>query len=208
MPTRRSMLPRRSRRPAARRSPSQATSRTKPMSAARSPMRSKSSADSTSWSTTPGRSRSALSQRRASTRGTASWLSTCAGSSSAAGRPRGQMVDQGTGGRIINGSSGAGRRGNALIGAYAASKFGVIGLTQSLAVELAPHGITVNAYCPGHVTSTPMWEQIDRDLTGQRAASRERRGGPQSRRHRSAAPGAPRRSPRQLRSSRRTKRRL
>jgi meso-butanediol dehydrogenase/(S,S)-butanediol dehydrogenase/diacetyl reductase len=85
-----------------------------------------------------------------------------------------QMIAQGTGGRIISASSGAGRRGNALIGAYATSKFGVIGLTQSLAVELAPHQITVNAYCPGHVTSTPMWELIDRDLsslTGQKPGS-------------------------------------
>jgi meso-butanediol dehydrogenase/(S,S)-butanediol dehydrogenase/diacetyl reductase len=93
-----------------------------------------------------------------------------------------QMIAQGDGGRIINASSGAGRRGDALIGAYAASKFGVIGLTQSLAVELAPHAITVNAYCPGHVTSTPMWELIDGELTSlsgeapgsaRRAAERE-----------------------------------
>lgn len=72
-----------------------------------------------------------------------------------------QMIEQGSGGRIVNCSSGAGRRGAALISAYAASKFAVLGLTQSLAVELAPHGIAVNACCPGHVTSTPMWDELD-----------------------------------------------
>lgn len=77
-----------------------------------------------------------------------------------------RMIAQGDGGRIINCSSGAGRRGNGLIAPYAASKFGIIGLTQSLAVELAPHRITVNAYCPGHVTSTPMWDFLDRELGG------------------------------------------
>lgn len=75
------------------------------------------------------------------------------------------MISRGRGGRIINGSSGAGRRGGSLISAYSATKFGVIGLTQSLAVELAPHRITVNAYCPGHVTSTPMWDRIDQQMT-------------------------------------------
>jgi meso-butanediol dehydrogenase/(S,S)-butanediol dehydrogenase/diacetyl reductase len=75
-----------------------------------------------------------------------------------------QMIDQGTGGRIVNIASGAGRQGGASISAYAASKFAVIGLTQSIAVELAPHGITVNACCPGHVTTTHMWDRIDAEL--------------------------------------------
>jgi meso-butanediol dehydrogenase / (S,S)-butanediol dehydrogenase / diacetyl reductase len=88
-----------------------------------------------------------------------------------------QMIAQRAGGRIVNGSSGAGRRGGALTSAYSASKFGVIGLTQSLAEELAPHGITVNAYCPGHVTATPMWDFIDREmasLTGGEVGSAKR----------------------------------
>ena len=75
-----------------------------------------------------------------------------------------QMIDQGTGGRIVNVASGAGRQGGASISAYAASKFAVIGLTQSIAVELAPHGITVNACCPGHVTTTRMWDHIDAEF--------------------------------------------
>src|SRR5215813_4452104 len=61
----------------------------------------------------------------------------------------GLMVSRGTKGRIINMSSNCGKVGYARLAAYCASKFGVIGFTQALAMELAPHGITVNAICPG-----------------------------------------------------------
>lgn len=61
------------------------------------------------------------------------------------------MIDRGQGGKIINMSSISGKRGRARYAAYAASKFAVRGFTQVLALELAPHRITVNAICPGLV---------------------------------------------------------
>ncbi len=61
------------------------------------------------------------------------------------------MVQQGDGGSIITIGSRAARRGMSNLIAYSSSKFGVIGLTQSLALALAPHGIRVNCVCPGAV---------------------------------------------------------
>jgi meso-butanediol dehydrogenase/(S,S)-butanediol dehydrogenase/diacetyl reductase len=63
---------------------------------------------------------------------------------------------------ILNASSGQGRQGFIFTPHYAASKFGVIGLTQSLAKELAPSGVRVNSYCPG-IVKTEMWEYNDRE---------------------------------------------
>ncbi|MDE0299266.1 MAG: SDR family NAD(P)-dependent oxidoreductase [Candidatus Poribacteria bacterium] len=61
------------------------------------------------------------------------------------------MIERGKGGKIINMSSTSGKHGRARFAAYCASKFGVRGFTQSLAQELAPHHINVNAICPGSV---------------------------------------------------------
>lgn len=59
------------------------------------------------------------------------------------------MIQQGDGGKMIIISSGAGKEGIARYAAYSASKFALIGFTQSLAKELGPHSINVNAICPG-----------------------------------------------------------
>jgi D-sorbitol dehydrogenase (acceptor) len=71
-----------------------------------------------------------------------------------------QMVRQGRGGKIINFSSQAGRRGEALVGVYCASKAAVISLTQSAGLGLIEHRINVNGIAPG-VVDTPMWDQVD-----------------------------------------------
>jgi NAD(P)-dependent dehydrogenase (short-subunit alcohol dehydrogenase family) len=66
------------------------------------------------------------------------------------------MLDRRSG-RIINISSMAGKEGLPNLAHYCATKFGVIGLTQSLAKEVADHDVTVNAVCPG-VVRTPLWD--------------------------------------------------
>lgn len=76
-------------------------------------------------------------------------------------------------GRMINMSSVTGRQGEQLLGAYCASKFGVIGFTQTLAKELARYNITVNAVCPGYVY-TPGWEKMAQALKDIQPASADK----------------------------------
>ena len=71
-----------------------------------------------------------------------------------------QMRRAGKRGRLINTASGQARQGFVFTPHYAASKFGVVGITQSLAKELAAEGITVNAFCPG-IIETDMWAYND-----------------------------------------------
>lgn len=66
-----------------------------------------------------------------------------------------QMIEQGSGGAIVNIASNAGKVGYRNMAAYNASKAAVISITRSLAMEWAPHNINVNAVCPGGV-DTPM----------------------------------------------------
>jgi D-sorbitol dehydrogenase (acceptor) len=63
-------------------------------------------------------------------------------------------------GTVINLASQAGRRGEALVAHYCATKAAVVSYTQSAALAMAPHGIRVNAIAPG-VIDTPMWQQVD-----------------------------------------------
>ena len=66
------------------------------------------------------------------------------------------MIKQGDGGKIVNISSAAGKRGSANFLAYNAANFGIVGMTQSMAKELGPHNINVNCVCPGAVDTSRM----------------------------------------------------
>ncbi len=70
------------------------------------------------------------------------------------------MIARGKGGKIINFASQAGRRGEALVAVYCASKAAVISMTQSAGLALIKHGINVNGIAPG-VVDTPMWDVVD-----------------------------------------------
>jgi meso-butanediol dehydrogenase/(S,S)-butanediol dehydrogenase/diacetyl reductase len=74
-----------------------------------------------------------------------------------------QMIDQDTGGKIINTASIASRQGFPAFAPYCASKAAVLSIIQAGARALAEHGITVNGFAPG-VVDTPLWKQLDADL--------------------------------------------
>jgi 3-oxoacyl-[acyl-carrier protein] reductase len=78
-----------------------------------------------------------------------------------------QLIRQGEGGRIVNLSSTAGKRGNAGTAAYNAANFAVEGFTQALAKELAQYKVTVNAVCPG-LTETSRMDPLGRSETWQK----------------------------------------
>lgn len=70
------------------------------------------------------------------------------------------MIARGQGGKIINMASQAGRRGEALVSVYCATKAAVISLTQSAGLDLIKHGINVNAIAPG-VVDGDHWDHVD-----------------------------------------------
>ncbi|EOD52750.1 putative acetoin dehydrogenase (diacetyl reductase) protein [Neofusicoccum parvum UCRNP2] len=74
-----------------------------------------------------------------------------------------QMIEQGGGGKLIGAASIVAFKPFAMLSHYSASKWAVRGLTQAMAMEMAAHKITVNAYAPG-IVGTAMWDLIDEEL--------------------------------------------
>ena len=95
------------------------------------------------------------------------------------------LIDQGQGGKIVNVSSTAGKRGSPNTLTYNAANFAVVGMTQSLARELGPNGINVNCVCPGAVDTARLddvgrgerWQEMAADTPIGRNGTPEEVGG-------------------------------
>ena len=85
------------------------------------------------------------------------------------------MVERGWG-RIVSIASTAGLKGYAYVAAYCAAKHGVIGMTRSLALEVAPKGVTVNAVCPGYTETELLSESVANIVDKTGASENEARG--------------------------------
>ena len=116
-------------------------------------------ARSRSSSTTRARPRARPSSRHRSSSGSACWRSTSP-AASCARRRRCPTCSALGWGRIVNIASTAGQKGYAYVAAYTAAKHGVVGLTRSLALEVARKGVTVNAVCPGYTDTDILRDSV------------------------------------------------
>ncbi|KAF8226636.1 NAD(P)-binding protein [Tricholoma matsutake] len=85
-----------------------------------------------------------------------------------------QMVKQGSGGRIVGASSISGLKGMARTGGYGVSKAAIVSLTQTTALELAEHNITVNVYAPGLISTRMIASEADQHFGGERGSALQR----------------------------------